>query len=116
MLPTEKDDMADDERWRIIYAVPALVAIVQILLFLLVLREEPVAFSIADGREEEAKALLRKIYKSSNVDDFEASIDEQYMRLSQTTAKDTSKVGFKEATCGPKYRKATWVCFGLFSL
>ena len=82
MLPTEKDDMADDERWRIIYGVPALVAIIQMLLFLLALKEEPVAFSIADGREEEAKALLRKIYKSSNVENFEALIDEQYIRLS----------------------------------
>ena len=108
--------MADDERWRIIYGVPALVAIIQILLFLLVVREEPVAFSIAAGREEEAKAFLRKIYKSSNVDNFEALIDKEYIRLSKTTDKDASKVGLGEAACGAKYRKATWVCFVLFML
>ena len=75
ILPTDKDEMVDDERWRIIYGVPAIVSVVQILLFLLVVRQEPVAFSIADGREEEAKALLRKIYKKSSVDNFEEAIN-----------------------------------------
>ena len=115
ILPTDEDLMAEDERWRIIYGVPALIAIIQISLFLLVIRQEPVAFSIAEGKEEEAKALLRRVYKSGGVEDFEARIDKQYLILSQTTAKDTSKISFKDAICGAKYRKATWICVLLFS-
>ena len=51
ILPTDKDMLADDERWRIIYGVPALIAIIQILLFLFVIKQEPVAFSIAENKE-----------------------------------------------------------------
>ena len=32
-----------------------------------------------------------------------------------TTSKDTSNVSFKEAVCGPQYRRATWIGVGVFS-
>jgi hypothetical protein len=30
--------------------------------------------------------------------------------LNRTTSKESSLVTFNQAVCGPKYRKATWVC------
>lgn len=76
LLPTEEELMADDENWRVIFAMPAVIAIIQILLFLFVFKEEPVAFNIAEGKEAEAKALLKRIYKSKDVADFDRLIDE----------------------------------------
>ena len=102
--------MADDENWRVIFAMPAVIAIIQILLFLFVFKEEPVAFNIAEGKEAEAKALLKRIYKSKDVADFDRLIDEQCEYLSNNTAKDVSTLSLKDAVCGVKYRKATWTC------
>ena len=112
-LPDEPDEMAEDEMWRIIYGAPALLAIAQILLFLLVFKHEPVAYNVALRNEEDAKALLRKVYKKT--DNFDALINTEYRLLMRTTSKDLSRVSFQAAVCNPKYRKATWIAVGLFS-
>ena len=44
---------------------------------------------------------------------FEQLIGEQYTHESLTTSKEVSKVGFREAVCGPKYRRAAWTLFVL---
>ena len=93
--------------------VPAFIAIAQILILLIFFRQEPIAFSISRGKEEEAKALLRKVYKKT--DNFEALIDEQYKFLKSETSEEATAVSFKEAVCGERYRKATWIGVGLFT-
>ena len=112
LLPTDKELMADDQNWRVIFAMPAVIAIVHVALFLFVFKQEPVAYCVSEGREAEAKAFLRRIYKSGDeaADDFEMMIDEQFIYLSNNTAKDASVASFRDAVCGTKYRKATWVC------
>ena len=39
----------------------------------------------------------------------------QYTFLTNSTSKDASTIGFKDAICSPKFRKATWIGVGLFS-
>ena len=67
ILPTEENLLAEDERWRIILFMPAVIAAISILALFLVYREEPIAFNIAKGNDSDAKKLLRKVYKSENV-------------------------------------------------
>jgi len=48
ILPDSKDTqgLIDDELWRVIYLVPALVGIIVSLLVLLVFRQEPISYCI----------------------------------------------------------------------
>lgn len=49
ILPTDKADFVSDESWRFIYAMPIVFSIVQMLLFLIVYRSDPILFSIGKG-------------------------------------------------------------------
>ena len=49
------------------------------------------------------------------MDNFDALIDEQYKFLKSETSQEATSVSFKEAVCGPRYRKATWIGVGLFT-
>ena len=113
ILPTGDEEMKDDNRWRLIYLMPAFIAITQILLFLIFFKEEPVAFSIAEGNEEEAKTLLKKVYKKT--ENFDELIDEHYTNLTKSTPKDVSNVSLNDAAYHAQYRKATWIGVGIFS-
>ena len=50
--------------WRVIYGMPAAIAIFQIVWFLVIFKYEPVAFCIANDRDNEAKAFLKWVYRA----------------------------------------------------
>jgi len=49
LLPSDPELYVADENWRIIYGMPAIVAMVQIAIFIVHFTEEPILFSIAKG-------------------------------------------------------------------
>ena len=57
ILPDPKDVEANkkDELWRVIYLMPAMIGLVEIILILGVFRYDPIAFCISKGFEEEGK-------------------------------------------------------------
>ena len=112
ILPDDAEQMKQDQRWRIIYAVPLLTATLQVLFFLFVIKEEPIGFCISMDRQEEARSLLKKVYLQGKLSDeeFDNKIDEQLRYLGRSTSKESSFIKFNQAVCGPTYRKATWVC------
>ena len=116
ILPTEKENFADDEMWRVILGMPAVIGIVNILLFVVYYRQEPVAFSVANGNEAEAKALLRRAYHSKGVENFDELINQKHEYIKNNSSKDTSSTGLCEAMFGAKYRRATWTCILVNSL
>lgn len=61
--------MKNDERWRIIFAIPIVLAILQIFFFLVVIRQEPVGFSVSNDKDEDAKLLLKRVYKQGKLTD-----------------------------------------------
>jgi ABC-type sulfate transport system permease subunit len=61
-LPQDELRFAEDENWRIIYAMPGVFAIVQLTLFLFIFREEPINYCIGNERDEEALRLIRRVY------------------------------------------------------
>ena len=63
ILPQNEADYLDDKNWRIIYAMPGVFAVVQIVIYLTILREEPINYCIANGRDEEALKLIKRVYK-----------------------------------------------------
>ena len=82
IMPKDKSEYATTESWRIIYALPCIIALSQILLFVLVFKEEPIRYCVANDRETEAKAFMRKVYKKEvdmSEEEFEKLIDEQYI-------------------------------------
>ena len=50
----DKEGMKKDQRWRIIFALPCLIAIAQSACFLFIIRQEPVGYNIAKDNDEEA--------------------------------------------------------------
>lgn len=53
--PDDEQGLKDDERWRIIYMAPAMIAVIEIFFILAVYRLETIGFCIMKGQEEEGK-------------------------------------------------------------
>ena len=73
------------------------------------------AYSIANGKEVEAKEMLRKIYHSKGVEDFGDLINQKYEYIKNNSSKE-SDTGLGEVMFGKKYRRATWTCIIINSL
>jgi MFS family permease len=54
VLPTDPELWVQDDNWRIIYGMPAVIAMIQIAFLLVHFTEEPIAFSIGKGDDESA--------------------------------------------------------------
>ena len=64
ILPEDKEEMrADNIKWRIVLSVSLWLSVLQIMFYMCCIRQEPVGFSIANGDDQGAKALLRNVYK-----------------------------------------------------
>lgn len=118
LLPTSEADFVTDSNWRIIYAMPCVFAVLQILLYLTVCRHEPVNFLIANGRDWEATELLKKIYKVDEGDGLDEinrdDIYAQYIAHQRANLNpDSNDITLHEAVFGPTYGLATKVCFVL---
>lgn len=116
ILPDPEDFAAneDDEMWRVIYLVPAMIGLVEIALISFVFRQEPIAFCIMMDREAEGKAHMKRVYRkedSNAPEALEHLIDEHYSQQRRSTTMDASSTTFKQAVCGEKYRRASWTCF-----
>jgi MFS family permease len=121
VLPHDKAYYMDTEMWRFVYACPIIICIVQILLFTLYWKEEPINFSVANGNDAQAKSFMARVFKTpsaSTPEETDAAFDNYIADLRKNSNQDVSKVPFKDAVCHPLYRRATWVCFtiGVFNM
>ena len=73
ILPDSKDLTGNeaDEFWRVIYLMPTLIGIIEIILLTLVFRQEPIAFCITMGLEEQGKEHMNRVYRKTNPDSKE---------------------------------------------
>ena len=73
LLPDEDDEQKnrEDEMWRVIWLMPALIGIIEILLIIFVFRYETVAYCMMEGRDEEGMLHLKRIYRKKNNEDPE---------------------------------------------
>lgn len=116
ILPDPNDLQAnrDDSLWRVIYIVPAIIGFITSLLVIFVFTEEPISFCIMNGLDEEGKRHMKRVYSkkdpttSEPIEDILAS---QYKFQKRGTTLDAGSTSFGQATCGRKYRKATWITF-----
>ena len=116
ILPQDPELYVADDNWRIIYGMPAIVAMIQIAIFLVHFTEEPILFSISKGNDASAVIQIAKLFTvpgAKNEEDknraYQAHID--FVRANSN--KSSSVVSFRDALCHPEYRRATWVCFAL---
>jgi hypothetical protein len=116
ILPEDEADYMDDKNWRIIFAMPGVFAVAQILLFLTVFRQEPITYCIANGKDSEALQLIKRVYKpiKQGGDSNDDSLYSEFFGVSKkNTSTDASSIKFGSAVCGRKYGKGTWICFFL---
>lgn len=113
VLPLDKADFKDDENWRIVYACPLVLGVIQLLLFLFVYKQEPILFSIGKNQDGEARKMVKRLFtfpSAQNEEEKDKIADEYIKELRDKSDSTTSKVTFKQAICDPQYRKATWIC------
>ena len=67
LLPTEPEEFDNNEMWMVVSTMPAFFGMLTIILWSLVFTEEPVAFSITNNRDDEAKRLLTRCYSLTTV-------------------------------------------------
>ena len=67
LLPTDPELFDKNEMWLVVSAMPAFFGIFTIILWSLVFTEEPVAFSISNNRDDEAKRLMTRCYSLTTV-------------------------------------------------
>ena len=106
-------DLADDQLWRVIYGFPAIISTIEIVLIFTVFKLEPTAACVMNANEEAALAHLRKVYRKKDEADtatLDELLSEQLCEMRRSTNLDAQSTTFKQAVCGAKYRKATWVC------
>ena len=67
LLPTDPEEFDNNEMWMVVSTMPAFFGMLTIILWSLVFTEEPVAFSITNNRDDEAKRLLTRCYSLTTV-------------------------------------------------
>jgi len=70
-------------------------------------REDSITFSISQGKDDEALALIKKVYSSKE------DPEEILKSLKGKSQKGSSNVTLGQACCDPKYSRSTWVAFAL---
>ena len=58
LLPKDKEEIPDDEWWKLVTAMPAIAGFTSVTLVTAFFPEEPIAWCVANNREEEAKSLI----------------------------------------------------------
>lgn len=78
ILPDPEDFEANkvDEKWRVIFLVPAIIGVFSLIMLLLVFREEPITYCIVNARDEEAIRHMKKVYRFKNPDQATLPIEE----------------------------------------
>lgn len=104
---TDYEAMKKDDLWRVIYGFPYICQFLTNLMFLTCFREDSIVFNIANGNDEAAIALIKKVYAKD--EDPQAVLQ----TLKNTSHKGSSNVTIGQACCDRKYKKATWVAFAL---
>lgn len=110
ILPKNEVDYSKDQNWRIVFAIPGMIATIQIVLYLAVVRWEPILYSISNDKEDDAKALIRKVYHIENDEQLDA-----FFNISRgTTDLTSSSVTLIGALKLAKFRTSTIICFWIF--
>ena len=83
---------------------PIPLTIFQLFMITFMFNKDTPKFLISQGKDEEAKKVLERIYDTTETD-----IDTIFEYVKSTISKVTSKVPLTQALCGNKYRKGTWI-------
>lgn len=112
LLPSDPSESS--EMWKLISSMPAITGFLSVFLMEVFFKEEPVAFCLANNREQEAKSMLARVYKSDvspGEPAFNEAIEGEMFFRRSTTSMESSKASFCSAVFGPRFRRASIVCF-----
>ena len=85
------------------------------MLFLIAIKEEPVAYNIAAGNTKGAEAMLKNIYLRGKMKkkSYNKRIAQIVEEKSILTSRASTMTTFWNAITGPKFWKASWICAAL---
>lgn len=117
-VPTNKEDYVDDEMWRLSYAAPIVLAILQLIMLFTLFKYEPIDFCIQREKDEQALKFMHLVFKpAKDQTGTQEEVLNKYLKLRRQelkAAEGSSKaITFKEAVSSPDYAASTWVCFGV---
>lgn len=61
-LPADEENYADDQMWRLNYALPIIPMIIQLILLLVVWKVEPIDYNIKRNKDEDVMKMLVKLF------------------------------------------------------
>lgn len=62
LLPQDESEYATDEMWKLVSIMPAIVGFIAVMLVTAFYPEEPIAWCVANDRNEEASSLIKRVY------------------------------------------------------
>lgn len=66
LVPVTPEGLATTQIWRYLFAIPAATAVVIILMFVAVFRQDTISFDIVNNNEKDALALIKRIYQPTS--------------------------------------------------
>ena len=117
LLPEFEDIEANklNETWRIIFMTPAMIGFFVMLMLLCVYKEDTITYCIQKGLKNEAKSVMKKIYRLKATElpnyTFDDVIEAHYNYLRENTNMEASETTIKQVIFDRKFLRSTWVCF-----
>ena len=94
--------------WRWCLGTPALIAAFNSLLWLVYFRQDSVDFCIEKGREEEAKALLKRVYRFSYPGEVTETLNSMKEAREQAKGEHIEVPGLWQVLSSYRYRSCTY--------
>ena len=101
-------------KWRIIIALPLAFIVVQLILWLLIFKLEPLKYAFSTKDFESARAHLNKIYDfGSNKQQADEVFDQHHKAHDIATEKQEQSPPYVAVLCDSNYSAATWFTMAL---
>lgn len=112
-LPKDGDieGFKKDEFWRVIYGFPLIFCILEFFIFLCIIRVDSIVYSIKRGWTDDAKYLIKKVYKSGQDVDAILEYISNNIDMEENQDGEQETVTLMQAMCNRNYRKATWIVY-----
>jgi len=108
-IPDDNDVVAlkENESWRLVQGLQLIVFVIILIYLLTLVRYDSPKFYVTQKQDEQAKKVIRKIYKTDGAHGNEDQILGEIKSLSSV---DSNDVGIKDAFfTDEKYRRSSWI-------
>lgn len=65
-VDADSEELAADQMWRVIFLMPAFISVVELILYMVLVKEEPITYSIMNYKDKQAKNMMSLIYQAKD--------------------------------------------------